>query len=359
MPQILGEKIIDTWLPNGFATVLNSAPSAKKIAQLHKAQDTKVKKLLIALNAVTGACSSIYFALHTRESELPSATPLYEGNIPVTFLGANTILEVDVESLLSSVTLDVGEAYWFVIGNSNATPVTNNFTVFRTTSGNYPSSGASYGKASLESGFREWNGTNWTSVVAGTFQFLGLEWGNGNIFCSPMTSASVAYDSFFATAPTVDVGVEFTVPNEFPSVNISGVALRFSVVRINCGLAIYINRVMVASFPFKSLVVDTTFSNDLSIFKFVSVVANPGDRVAIMSYDVQVGSGQLPWGTQYATNSPWDHLCPAWGTAMMVRRTSDGVWSEKIGVVPAFVVYGQFGNPYSKPLNRRQFNNAR
>lgn len=359
MARILGEKIIDTGSLTGLATTLNSEPTARKIAQLHKAQHTNIRKLLISINAVSGTCSSIYFALHSRENELPSAIPLYEGNVPVTFLGANTILEVDVESLLSGITLDVGESYFFVIGNSNASPSTNNFTIFRATGGNYPPSGGNYGRATLESGYREWNGTNWTTFTATVSQFLGIEWGDGNIFCSPITTGAITYDSNFVAATTRDVGVEFSIPNEYPSINISGVSIRFGVSYLNFGLAIYVNRVVVASFPYKNLTLNNTLSNDTSIFKFLSLIANPGDSVAIMTYDVQVGSGSMVSGNMYATNLPWSRLAPAWGTAKMVRRTADGIWSEKVGIVPTFVVYGQLDNPFINRLNRRQFFNAR
>jgi len=331
-----------------IAESLNAAPATLMFGYSFIADDLHLSYFWVNIGAVYGtdANRKITFELQADDGTgKPSGTAL--GSFEQ-IGGWTADTQKKIQPSWSATTLTLGARYWIVCKNTSAAPTTDYVQLYR----GQPKPlviADMYNAVSAPFMRRQFNGTNWTTVVAQHYTTLTLKYTSG-LLSGMAQQKTIPYDNAYAVSSTRNVGAQITVPLNSPVLNIRAVCLHFGGTHTS-KIRAYINRAFVAESSYANPGLAPQYSN-----LPISLSAGPGDTLALMSEtgtwtSMQPGGALITDDTDFRSMQLWSG-CHC--------KIESGVWYTNPLYIPNLTLYLDKDQPFSPaPINRRQFNNQR
>jgi hypothetical protein len=328
---------------------LNASPATLKLAFSFIAKASEISTFWVYCQAVAGTAGNrkITFELQSDSSGAPSGTVLksYEQTG-----GFAATTHTEISPSWTGSELVIGTRYWIVLANTSTAPTVDYITIGH----KVPQcmEAITYGGYNTISdwGFREFNGTNWTAVVASAQSTLTIVYVSG-LVDGLVSGAVTNYDANYITSTTRRIGCEFQVPAG-AAINIIAASLypvsqaSPAANRIN----VYVNRVAMA----RSIYDLPLEAYRPGILPRV-VTAHPGDWVAVMTNAIgDISNYYYLRGQTITDNAIFLANKPFGGTARRVKLESESTWTVDPLVVPECGIWLDPIIPFlPKPINRR------
>jgi hypothetical protein len=352
LPQISGPSFRCLNGPSTTYTI-NGAFTTKGIALSFIAVETEIAAFYILVGNAYGTAGDrkLSFELQADVSSAPSGTTLQSYEATGVFPADSAI---QIQPSWSGANLTVGARYWIVIKNTATAPTVDYMyiTGHTTMEESMPYTNA-YGQLSCWGGWKSWNGSVWSAGSAS--QGLRMVYPSGFEFGAQVhVTVNVEFSS-----TTKQVGCCITIPDHIEQVNIIGAFFRCkraSTVE-DTPLHLFINRSFKATSELSSVPTTGDYIYPMGIFNKV-IPAHAGDVVSFLTSAVG-NSTSIGYQVSGRKIIKPDLIPDIPFRASIVSRTTSDVWAVTNDYIPECGIYLDCRNPFSGPINRRQFNNQR
>jgi len=327
---------------------LNADPATLMFGYSFIADDLHLSYFWVNIGAVYGtdANRKITFELQADDGTgIPSGTAL--ASFEQTG-GWTAETQKKIQPGWSATTLTLGARYWIVCKNTATAPTTDYVQLYRgfvrplVVSDTYNTVVAPFIR-------RQFNGTNWTTVILQHQTTLTLKYTSG-LLSGIAHRKNVPYNSAYTVSSTRSVGMQITVPLNSPVLNIRGVGLSFAGIHTS-RIRAYINRAFVTESLYANSGLAAQYTN-----LPISFSVGPGDTLALMSETGTWGIMQ-PNGALITDDTDFFSM-QMWSGCHC--KIESGVWYTDPLCAPSLTLYLDRDQPFSPaPINRRQFNNQR
>lgn len=237
-----------------------------------------------------------------------------------------------------------GNYYWVVLKNLNASPAAN-FMSYQTSH-----SGMSLRVGANWNSFRTTDsGANWTQNVAGAGGWR-IEYSDGSFGGTAVKAGTVTGNIF----DTTELGIVFTIPSDWPTLNVAGAmgALSKTGAPGAANIALYEGTNVVATSS-TSVILSTSIATTLDYHSFYFPTVQtmlPGSTYRLTFREGTVGDGSGNRYNHYVitmvdTSTTTTNTMPFGGT-MRATTLSGGAWTDSTTSVSAISVILDANNPF-------------